>query len=553
MHLPRLSESCLLGTIFLLSIALPSQVPTHGRLFSHGPETVGGASYFVGNSVVGLTDFLGASSSPDGHQDYAIGAPIGSRILIVSGRTGVAEFTVTGFTSGDGFGKVMIPMHDFDNDGTDDILVSAPWWGRSSTVPNVGRVAVISAAKGTLIAYAEGSGANEYFGSSLARIGDIDNDSFPDYAIAATGYPTGSGWGQVVILSGKDMSTVLKTYTGTGNGDSFGLSIAGPGDLDNDGVPDIVVSSSTYTKAHSNKFGLLLKNLTSVRGPLQTIGDLNGDTKPDILLCDDRNLWAYSLPGFTPIFSIRNVNGYPTAPGDIAVTDLGDVNGDGVSDIAVGEPNATASNYTRNGLVSIYSGKTQVKLDTLTGVVNVQHGGMGYGVALSSADVDGDGIRDVIAGHRGQQILGQPHGQFAYVTTLKPLLLTTDGHTISLLTGGTVNYNLDAGPARAGQYYYFAGSVSGYRPGFTAWGQHFPLNIDVYFNIIVNSPNGPLFSSSFGILDANGRGTATLKSIPNAPANLLGITLDHAAAILCRTSSCFIETVTRNRPVTVIQ
>jgi preprotein translocase subunit YajC len=87
---------------------------------------------------------------------------------------------------------------------------------------------------------------NSGFGSSVASIGDVNDDGYPDMMVSA---PNVDG-GHVVLIQGKKM---LKTneyitqgmvaFTGENYGDKFGNSISTAGDVDNDGTPDMVIGA----------------------------------------------------------------------------------------------------------------------------------------------------------------------------------------------------------------------------------------------------------------------------------------------------------------------
>lgn len=116
--------------------------------------------------------------------------------------------------------------------------------------------------------------------------------------------------------------------------------------------------------------------------------------------------------------------------------------------------------------------------------------------------------------------------------TVEVVALTGDRPTVSLTTLEPQVMALDAGAANAGRTYFLLGSFTGTDPGFDlASGLHVPLNIDVYFNLLVANPN-LIVLNSFGTLDANGEATATFGLAPGSPAILSGFTFHHAFVLL---------------------
>jgi len=100
---------------------------------------------------------------------------------------------------------------------------------------------------------------------------------------------------------------------------------------------------------------------------------------------------------------------------------------------------------------------------------------------------------------------------------------------ISLAGGGAQTLNLDAGPGRAGWAYWVFGSATGPQPGLDFPGDvHLPLVPDPYFDLTLTQPFGGPFGSFVGLLDGNGRATATLTLTPGTDPALSGVTLYHA-------------------------
>src|SRR5205814_9701215 len=76
------------------------------------------------------------------------------------------------------------------------------------------------------------------FGFAVAAAGDLDGDGFADFLVGAPLTTTGAAY----AYSGRT-GALLFTFAGDAAGDEFGGALAGAGDLNRDGVPDIVVGA----------------------------------------------------------------------------------------------------------------------------------------------------------------------------------------------------------------------------------------------------------------------------------------------------------------------
>jgi hypothetical protein len=104
---------------------------------------------------------------------------------------------------------------------------------------------------------------------------------------------------------------------------------------------------------------------------------------------------------------------------------------------------------------------------------------------------------------------------------------------------------IDAGPNNAGRPYLCLGSISGTSPGITLpGGELLPLNNDGYFQYTLNNPNSPILSGSFGVLDAQGRGTVTFRPTRR----FVGRTVHHAFYLTGST----VDFVSEAEPVQVV-
>ena len=135
------------------------------------------------------------------------------------------------------------------------------------------------------------------------------------------------------------------------------------------------------------------------------------------------------------------------------------------------------------------------------------------------------------------EIVGNhPNGGFAQLDDLQvdqiPDFLSGSPDLISLSTGGTQSYALNAGSAFAGMPYLLLGSMSGTDPGIPLDGLLLPLNADAYLLQVLIHPNTPPLSGSFGNLDAEGKATASFTLPPGLPLSLLGAQFDHAYLVI---------------------
>ncbi len=216
----------------------------------------------------------------------------------------------------------------------------------------------------------DGANPTGYLGFAVADVGDVDRDGVGDYAIGESNYsdPVSAGRGRVEIRSGAT-GNVLRSWLGPRAGSRFGWSIAGVGDIDRDGVPDLVVGAPFDDSA-----GFQAGSVTALSGG-------RGFT-----------LWQFHGEGGDG--SLRN--GLPVRYGSrcgTSVVGLDDIDGDGLPDVAVGGP-STSVHSGRGSLPRVWL------VDSLNGAVLAQTSGLAeFGHSLAALpDVNGDGKRDLAIG-----------------------------------------------------------------------------------------------------------------------------------------------------------
>ncbi len=129
-------------------------------------------------------------------------------------------------------------------------------------------------------------------------------------------------------------------------------------------------------------------------------------------------------------------------------------------------------------------------------------------------------------------VVGESQGDFVTIQYHQSPGLSSELEELSLSMGGTQALSLDAGPEHASKVYVVLGSVSGTTPPAMIENIRVPLTWDDYLIYTVNNWNTELLSNSAGILDADGRATATLNVTAGAYLDLEGQTANHAFVLL---------------------
>lgn len=121
---------------------------------------------------------------------------------------------------------------------------------------------------------------------------------------------------------------------------------------------------------------------------------------------------------------------------------------------------------------------------------------------------------------------GNVSGERTWTYVGNACVFSVDVDTISTVNGGAQKLAVDAGKAYAGFNYWVFGTVTGTSPGIRLLGVDIPLNIDLYTNFTISSPNVPPLSRFRGVLDVDGKATAGFR----LPANVLNakFTMNHS-------------------------
>jgi hypothetical protein len=148
------------------------------------------------------------------------------------------------------FGWSVAGAGDFNGDGTPDIVVGAIGVARGK-MQAAGQVSVISGKTFKSVGTFKGNQASAFVGTSVAGAGDIDGDGSDEIIVGGEGYFSFAG--AVLVVSRKQ--GVLFSYTG-GTGETYGDSVANAGDVDGDGVPDLIAGGWSASPAGTTRGGV---------------------------------------------------------------------------------------------------------------------------------------------------------------------------------------------------------------------------------------------------------------------------------------------------------
>ncbi|WP_262905867.1 beta strand repeat-containing protein [Hymenobacter terricola] len=427
-------------------------------------------------------------------------------------------------TAYDDFGYGTAGVGDVNGDGYGDVVVGA--FGTSSSAGKAYLYLGTSTGLATTPAVLNdpAATANDYFGFTVAGVGDVNGDGYGDGVLGAFGTSSNAGKAYLYLGTSTGLATtpaVLNDPAATAN-DNFGFTVAGVGDVNGDGYGDVVIGAFG-TSSNAGKAYLYLGTSTGLattpavlNDPAATandnfgftvagVGDVNGDGYGDVVIgafgTSSNAGKAYLYLGTsTGLATTPAVLNDPAATANdnfgFTVAGVGDVNGDGYGDVVIGAF-GTSSNA---GKAYLYLG-TSTGLATTPAVLNdpaaTANDYFAYNVAGAGAgDVNGDGYSDIIVGAQGTSTF---QGKAYVYLGSSAGLVTTPSTTLSE-------------PAAA-NFDYFGRSAAGVGD----------VNGDGYADVMVGAYGTSTFQGKayvyLGSSTGVGTTTATTLSDPAATAN----------------------------------
>lgn len=450
----------------------------------------------VAGSVAGSDISSAGDINGDGFEDFLVAAYFGAlggstagQVYVVYGRAGATRpglnlanfsaadgFIIIGDASGDLLGTGVSAAGDVNGDGIDDLIVGA-MQGDNGGV-NAGEAYVIFGRAGatrgnidlTTLAAADGftiigdiDGDN--LGRDVSDAGDINGDGIDDIIISAQGGDDGgNGAGEAYVIYGRagatradiDLSALTAADGFVIQGDLAGDGLRGvsaAGDINGDGIDDLIVGSP------------LADNGGTSSGAAYVIFGTSNATRSNI----DLSALA-AADGFTIVG--ENIGGQL----GLEVTNVGDVNADGIDDVIIG---AWAGG---TGTAWVIFGKTGATRGTINLAALSPSDGFAIrginasdqtGLSVSGGDVNGDGINDLV--------IGVPFGDASGRTNAGDVYIVFG-------QAGATRATVNLASLGATEGVVITGDASSDRFGFRV--STADINNDGYADILVGSPTG---------------------------------------------------------------
>ena len=421
-----------------------------GAYFAEQPggDNVEGETYLVFGGVSNLEalDTLGGAAD-DGIIDLAA--------LEGLNNTGQYGFVLAGADATDNSGKSVSAAGDLNGDGIADLLIGAHRADATTNVnENSGETYVVFGGVSNL--------------DALDTLGGAADDGVIDLAALAGANNTGQ---HGFVLQGVDV------------GDQSGTVVSSAGDVNDDGVDDLIIGAPFATMGSSGSDdGEIYLVFGDSLDALDTLGGAADDGVIDLGTLEGANNtgeYGYVFAGF--------------GQSGRAIASAGDVDGDGIADLII-ENNLVFGGTVNLEALDTLGGAADdgvIDLPDIAGVNNTGQHGFAFSAirSVSSAgDVNGDGFDDIlIGGPAGSTFQGSAYLVFGGVSSLQTLD-TFNGAA----DDGVIDLSVLEGPAFTNTYGFAFAGIDAYDNAGTSVSSAGDLNGDGFDDLLISAPTAEL-------------------------------------------------------------
>ena len=207
-----------------------------------------------------------------GKSVIVVGAPLAGadrhgRVYVYDGRSMKVKFTIEADATASALGAMFLAVMD-DWQGEGRAAIYASDWSNNALGTSTGRIYLHSASTGKRLWTLTGETAGDGFGTSPSVAGDVDGDGHGDLIVGAWQYGGAAvSGGRAYLYSGRT-HVLLRTYTCRIPGDTFGFDAVGLGDVDGDGVDDLLITSgwSAVSGNHSGRVFIISSGVAKRNG-----------------------------------------------------------------------------------------------------------------------------------------------------------------------------------------------------------------------------------------------------------------------------------------------
>ena len=282
---------------------------------------------------------------------------------------------------------------DLDGDGFDDLVIAAADGARVFFGHPGGYALDENVSYADVELIADGPSAGTHL--RPAALGDVNGDGFDDLGLGMTttiSYP-----GQVALVLGRPsgwpvqlpMASADASFVGEVNGDMVGWAVAGGGDVNGDGLADLLIGAKENGESANDAGQAYL-----------VLGHVDG--------------WMPGLPLSAVDASFQGETDYDSAGETVGIA--GDLDGDGLDDLVVAAPGSGEVAQAAGQVYILFGRPAGWMMDTTLANADAswlgEREGACVGRALSGAgDVDGDGLDDLLIGAPLDDEAGNMAGQ----------------------------------------------------------------------------------------------------------------------------------------------